>query len=482
MTTEQKIEVLEKDILQRTGRYFTSVRTNGRLGQEDASASGAVYSAAMLSPKDSADLHRMAYGHARDMIVAMNTPFRVRIALTPNASCTDGRVVSVATDMFDNPDLSAAQKIDIFTGLAVHEGSHLLYTDFNMMSRSGNRVVADLFNIIEDERIEMLTGEERPGLAGFLGCVKYYYFDRHSARMRSRSGSIGLSRPARLMNSILAMVRYPKALDMDDAREFADTLYDVREVVLPFPKSCRDVLDAAERIYELIKAFFEKENKSEYNPQQGGKAGSSLDSEVEKALEKVLESLETDVIQEPSDGKTPSSLDDSRMSAEIMKDGNRLGRALEGELEMGSTDMVNIHRPDADRSRYEDPENPTKADSRQVMFNEVKELQAESLQIAHIVDKSIRKKKMQGEEASIVERLMPLGWFRDIYNAAATFYDTVMGDSVDNLILWLKTYAQSPLRELRSFANGIQIVRLRKDEELAGRTLCQFTFVFLDKH
>lgn len=234
MTTEQKIEVLEKDILKRTGRNYTSVRTNGRLGQEDASVSGAVYSAAMLSPKDSADLHRKAYGHARDMIVAMNTPFRVRIALTPNVSCTDGRVVSVATDMFDNPDLSASQKIDIFTGLAVHEGSHLLYTDFNMMSRSGNRVVADLFNIIEDERIEMLTGEERPGLAGFLGCAKYYYFDRHSARMLGRSGSIGLSRPVRLMNSILAMVRYPEALDMDDAREFADTLYDVREAVLPF--------------------------------------------------------------------------------------------------------------------------------------------------------------------------------------------------------------------------------------------------------
>ena len=78
-------------------------------------------------------------------------------------------------------------------------------------------------------------------------------------------------------------------------------------------------------------------------------------------------------------------------------------------------------------------------------------------QIANIVDKSIRKKKMQDEEASIVERLMPLGWFRDIYDAAATFYDTIMGNSVDNLTLWLKTYAQSPLRELRSFAYGIQM-------------------------
>lgn len=354
MTTEQKIEVLERDLLQRTGRNFTSVRTKGRLRQENASASGAVYSAAMLSPRDSADLHRMAYNHARDMIVAMNTPFRVKIALTPNVSCTDGRVVSVATDMFDNPDLSSAEKIDIFTGLAIHEGSHLLYTDFTMMSRSRNRVVADLFNIIEDERIEMLTGEERPGLAGFLGCVKYYYFDRHSARIRGRFAGLGLSRPVRLINSILAIIRYPKALDMDDAREFADTLYDVRDVVLPYPQSCRDALEAAERIYERIKTFFENERQSDPKPQQSKMEDNSMDSEVEKALEKVLESLEKDVIQVPSDGKAPSRLDNHRMSTEIMKDGNRLGRALEGEIEMGLTDRVNIHHPYSDRFRYEE--------------------------------------------------------------------------------------------------------------------------------
>ena len=105
-------------------------------------------------------------------------------------------------------------------------------------------------------------------------------------------------------------------------------------------------------------------------------------------------------------------------------------------------------------------ESPTKTDSRQAMFNEVKELQAAGLktaQIAHIVDKSIRKKKMRDGEALIVERLMPLGWFKDIYDAAATFYDTIMGDSVDDLTVWLKTYAQSPLRELRSLAYGIQM-------------------------
>ena len=78
-------------------------------------------------------------------------------------------------------------------------------------------------------------------------------------------------------------------------------------------------------------------------------------------------------------------------------------------------------------------------------------------QIAHIVDRSIRKKNMHEKEASLVEKMMSFGWFKDIYGAAASFYDTIMGDNVGNLTLWLKAYAQSPLQELRSFAYGIQM-------------------------
>lgn len=64
---------------------------------------------------------------------------------------------------------------------------------------------------------------------------------------------------------------------------------------------------------------------------------------------------------------------------------------------------------------------------------------------------------MHEKEASLVEKMMSFGWFKDIYGAAASFYDTIMGDNVGNLTLWLKAYAQSPLQELRSFACGIQM-------------------------
>lgn len=78
-------------------------------------------------------------------------------------------------------------------------------------------------------------------------------------------------------------------------------------------------------------------------------------------------------------------------------------------------------------------------------------------QIAHIVDKSVRKKQMQNKEAPLVEGLMSFSWFREIYGAASSFYDTIMGDNVSDLTLWLKTYAQSSLQELRSFAYGIKM-------------------------
>lgn len=78
-------------------------------------------------------------------------------------------------------------------------------------------------------------------------------------------------------------------------------------------------------------------------------------------------------------------------------------------------------------------------------------------QIAHIVDKSIRKKKMVKDEVTLVEKMMSFGWFRDIYNAASSFYATIMGDDINDLDTWLENYGKSPIQELRSFAYGIRM-------------------------
>ncbi len=390
MTTQEKVDLLRKDFLRREGRNYTSASREGRLGWEKGLSGGDAYSSMMVAPKDDADLHRIAYNHAREIVIAMNTPFKVKIALTPNSSCTDGRTVSVATDVFDDRTLTPGQKVDIFTGLAVHEGSHLLYTDFSVPDQAENRTIAMLHNIIEDERIETLTGRERPGLANFLGCAKYYFFDRHSSRMKKRTGK-GLPKTARLLNAIISMIRYPESMDETDAAEFADSLLEVRDIILPFPETCEGALEKARDIYAVIRKFFEQEKKEQNKSQkpegkdsqkknessrqngeepQGGSPSNTIDSgedpepkmthsqkrrlarEIEESLEETLESLEQDVVRTPSDGRGRSQMSPDRMSAEIRSANCRLGKALAGELEYGKMGNVNIRRPKPDKDSY----------------------------------------------------------------------------------------------------------------------------------
>lgn len=77
--------------------------------------------------------------------------------------------------------------------------------------------------------------------------------------------------------------------------------------------------------------------------------------------------------------------------------------------------------------------------------------------IAHIMDKSIRKKRMVQAEVALIDKMWLYGWFREIYNAASSFYETIMGNDIDELDTWLEKYGKSSIQELRSFAYGIRM-------------------------
>ena len=271
LTRQEKIDLLHRDFLGRNGSNFTSHRTTGRLGWESGLSEGEAYSSVLVRPKDSADLHKMAYRHACSMVAAMGCPFRVNVRVAPgDGSYTDGKTIVVASDVFDDKDLSAGQKMDVFTGLAVHETSHVLYSDLSGWTRS--RIIHTIDNIIEDERIEMLTGQERPGLANFLSATKYYYFGRHEKRMGEREKQ---NRATRLVNAILAMIRYPSALREEDIEEFANALTEVRGILTPYPATAIDVHDAARKIYDIVKQFMDKKSEEDDSEKQSKKKSSA---------------------------------------------------------------------------------------------------------------------------------------------------------------------------------------------------------------
>ena len=105
-----------------------------------------------------------------------NIPVKVTVGNSTSFT-TKERHINVATDYFDDNDLSTNQKTDILIGLSIHEASHVNNSDLSVekdFRSTYNKeqilhLAMNIWNIIEDERIEMITGEDRPGYADFLG-------------------------------------------------------------------------------------------------------------------------------------------------------------------------------------------------------------------------------------------------------------------------------------------------------------------------
>ena len=406
MTTQQKIDAIAQDFLDRDQDSFVKIRRTGRLGWESLIPEGGNYSDILRDCHGEGDVVKEAYGMARDYIVAMDTPYRVTLRLSPEMNCTDSRVVYLSTRVFDDKDLTEGQKIDTFMGLAIHEGCHLKWTDFNQMASEDNGIVRNLINLLEDERIERLCGEVMPGYANYLKATKYYMFDLYRQRKVEECSDEKLPAPARLLNAILAVIRYPKALDRDDLEEFADDLYDVREIIKDYPTMPAEVTAAAKAVYDVIRKFFERQqNPQEGNgdeqdenlkssssgeggreqekgddsetQSQGGSTGEESHSEseaaasgqessgslrgegddIQKKVEEALSELEKqmgDMGELTSDPGESQPLSDEDMADCVKRDGNQLAGICEDMISLGETSGSVLYKAEEDRETYED--------------------------------------------------------------------------------------------------------------------------------
>ena len=361
LTKEQKLEILTKDFLERDGDRFVRIRRTGRLGWEDTLPHQGVYSSYVLDSCNQEELISRAYQLASNMITVMDSDKKVRIKITQDDSATDAQTVWVATKVFDEPDLTIGQKLDAFLGFAIHEGCHLLYTDFNAMSSIKNKTVHSLQNIIEDERIERVCGETKPGLVNFVGATKYYSFDKYKTRLQSEGRFQNLSKTERFINCILSYVRYPKMLSVSELEEFSDLMLQVKEILTPYPSSTAESISSAERIYELIKQCSKSERQQQENAQgdsgedkseshNGNAGGENSPNGQEEELEKQLSGLNealADIGQNPMQG-----LSESDQSETVKKDGGRAGKVCEGTMERGLSRGSYIEKAKEDKCVY----------------------------------------------------------------------------------------------------------------------------------
>ena len=379
------IASLRKDFLDRDQDTFVRIRRTGRLGWETLIPAGGSYSDLLRDCRGEGDIVKEAYGMARDYIVAMDTPYRVTLRLSQEANCTDSRVVYLSTRVFDDDILSDGQKIDTFLGLAIHEGCHLKWTDFTQMASAPNRIIADLINILEDERIERLCGDSMPGYANYLKATKYYMFDLYLQRKKAEGVSKKMEAPVRLFNAIISLVRYPRTLNQEDLEEFVDYLWKVREIILDYPKTSDEVTVAANAIYEVIKEFFENRmtppeeepeesdsdsdekepddtSKEEEDSRDPRETPSGLTpeerSELEKAVSEAMQDLEEELSQMPEIAASPERssqpLGEDDMAECVKKDSCQLAGICENMVDLGEGGESVLYRATERRDLYDD--------------------------------------------------------------------------------------------------------------------------------
>lgn len=200
-----------------------------------------------------------------------NIPVKVTVGNSTSFT-TKERHINVATDYFDDNDLSTNQKTDILIGLSIHEASHVNNSDLSVekdLRSTYNKgqilhLAMNIWNIIEDERIEMITGEDRPGYADFLGETKKYYFDKKvKERPQVENSPETEQKVAVFINDLIKLIRFPAALSDEDIINDYELLAKAKDILTPFPASSNDVIKATVKIIDLIRDIIKEEMKKQ---------------------------------------------------------------------------------------------------------------------------------------------------------------------------------------------------------------------------
>lgn len=258
----------------RKGKNYTSTyKGSTRLGW-DTKVSGS-YSSFFAPDLNKRKLLRDSYRHACDIRGIMDIPRSIRIQLNVDAetSCTDGKTVIVSTKVYDDNKVDNNVKLDVFLGTTIHEFSHILYTDMAEIRKNRpNKFLFNLFNIIEDERIEYNTTQNYPGYANFIGQAKYYYFDLLYKKAEKQDDLMDV------LQNILYIIRYPARVDTKVIYRHQVLFDKIKKVLCDFGNNSKEAYDKAEKIYKLLLDYFKFPPPPPEEQQEGDEEQDQSDS------------------------------------------------------------------------------------------------------------------------------------------------------------------------------------------------------------
>lgn len=164
-----------------------------------------------------------------------------------DASYTDGERIVIGTDM-------SAKSFDSTVGLALHEGSHIAHTDFQLLKKFSAEVsmqgldpdmkfgdheysiIKDLLNWIEDRRIDMLSYKIAPGYRNYYESMYDKYFNSKIVDKALKEGAkreeswddylfhiINFTNPNRDLNALKLLAEVWKMIDLNNIQRLKST-------------------------------------------------------------------------------------------------------------------------------------------------------------------------------------------------------------------------------------------------------------------
>lgn len=291
----------------RKGKNYTSTyKGSTRLGWDTKVSES--YSSFFAPDLNKRKLLRDSYRHACDIRNIMDIPRSIRIQLNVDAetSCTDGKTVIVSTKVYDDNKIDNNVKLDVFLGTTIHEFSHILYTDMAEIRKNRpNKFLFNLFNTIEDERIEYNTTQNYPGYANFIGQAKYYYFDLLYKKAEKQDDLMDV------LQNILYIVRYPARVDTKVIYRHQVLFNEIKKVLCDFGNNSKEAYDKAEKIYKLLLDYFKFPPPPPEEQQEGDEEQEQSDSgEGQSGSGEGQE--ESDGSSDPQNSKQSSQKQDSK--------------------------------------------------------------------------------------------------------------------------------------------------------------------------
>ena len=251
---------------------------------------------------------------------------RFALAASIKASCkssgsyTNGKQIVISSNI---EDITPKKKLDVMIGLALHEISHCLYTEFNAL-KNKNDIQKALINIIEDELIETQLGMTYPGYANFFKAVKYHMFDKlgHENLLKKANSEL-----EQIMTLFLYIVRYPKyvcEVDKKIMKTYEELFTKIKNILDSHGclsenivgKVTGNSVGAALDIYELLKKYID-ENQDNQSGENGEGDESSEGESSEGEGSEADESSEGESSEKSSKSKSFADQEREFSSSEI---------------------------------------------------------------------------------------------------------------------------------------------------------------------